>query len=37
VVWNAQDANGEVLASGRYLYRLETGGVVKTRKLVLMR
>jgi len=37
VVWNARDANGEILASGLYLYRMETGGVVKTRKLVLMR
>jgi hypothetical protein len=37
VAWNARDANGEILASGLYLYRMETGGVVKTRKLVLMR
>ena len=31
VVWNAQDA------SGVYSYRMETGGFVKTTKLVLMR
>ncbi len=37
VVWNAKDSNGESLASGVYLYRMETDGFVQTRKLILMR
>ena len=37
VVWNAKDSNGENLASGVYLYRMETDGFVQTRKLILMR
>ncbi len=36
-VWNGEDDNGESLASGVYLYRMETDGFVKTRKLVLMK
>ncbi len=36
-VWNGEDDNGESLASGVYLYRMETEGFVQTRKLVLMR
>ena len=37
VVWNAKDSNGESLATGVYLYRMETDGFVQTRKLILMR
>ncbi len=37
LVWNAKDSNGENLASGVYLYRMETDGFVQTRKLILMR
>ncbi len=40
VVWNAKDSNGENLASGVYLYRMEAGGsetFVRTRKLILLR
>ncbi len=37
VVWDGKGNNGESLASGVYFYRMETGGFVKTRKLLLMR
>ena len=37
LVWDGTDDNGESLASGVYLYRLETDGLVQTRKLMLMR
>ena len=34
--WNGLDAHGHRVPSGAYLYRLTTGGVTQTRKLVLM-
>ena len=34
--WNGLDARGHRVPSGAYLYRLTTGGVTQTRKLVLM-
>ncbi len=37
VVWNTEDDNGESLASGVYLYRMEADGFVQARKLVLIR
>lgn len=37
VKWNAVDGNGNRVASGLYLYRLETGGKVMQKKLVLMK
>ena len=37
IVWDGKDNNGKSLASGVYLYRMETDGFVQTRKLVLMR
>jgi flagellar hook assembly protein FlgD len=36
-VWNGTDDNGRALASGVYLYRLETNGKSVTRKCVLMK
>ncbi len=36
-VWNGKDNNGKSLASGVYLYRMETDGFVQTRKLILLR
>jgi flagellar hook assembly protein FlgD len=36
-VWNGTDDNGRALASGVYLYRLETTGKSVTRKCVLMK
>ncbi len=37
VVWDGKDDNQKSLASGVYLYRMETDGFVKTRKLVLVK
>ena len=37
IVWDGKNNKGESLASGVYLYRMETEGFVQTRKLVLMR
>ncbi len=34
---DGKDNNGESLASGVYLYRMETDGFVQMRKLILMR
>jgi hypothetical protein len=37
VVWDGKDASGKAVGSGVYFYRLETSGVVKTRKMMLIR
>ncbi len=37
VVWDGKDDKGKNVASGVYLYRMETDGFVRTRKLILMR
>lgn len=37
VEWNGADDNGRAVASGVYLYRLETPGFVKTQKMLLVK
>ncbi len=36
-VWDARDDNGNLVGSGTYLYRIEAGNFVQTKKLVLMK
>ena len=37
IAWDGRDHSGQVVASGVYLYRLETEGVELTRKLLFLR
>ena len=37
IVWNGTTMNGKYVASGVYLYRLQVGGKVLTRSMVLVR
>ncbi len=37
VAWDGKDDSGKVVASGVYLYRMEAGDYVKTRKLMLLK
>ncbi len=36
-VWDGRDANGTAVASGVYFYRMTSGGIVDTRKMLLMK
>ncbi|NUO81165.1 T9SS type A sorting domain-containing protein [candidate division KSB1 bacterium] len=36
-LWDARDDNGALVGSGTYLYRIEAGNFVQTKKLVLMK
>ena len=37
LVWDGKDSNNRQVASGVYLYRLETGSFVQTRKMLMMK
>ncbi len=37
VTWNGTDENGRAVASGTYIYRLEAGNYVESRRMVLVR
>ena len=37
ISWDGQDQNGRIVASGVYLYRLKTGSIDLTRKLLFLR
>lgn len=37
VVWNGKDEFGKQVSSGIYIYRLETGGLSKTKKLIFLK
>ena len=36
IEWDATNATGSAVPSGVYLYRLETGGLVQTNKMILL-
>ena len=37
VIWNGQDSRGQQVASGTYLYRLQAGSEIATRRMVLLK
>ena len=37
VVWNGKDLNGRNMASGLYIVRMQTGGFVKSAKMILLK
>ncbi len=37
VVWDGRDESGKEVSSGIYIYRLQTGGSVQSRKLSFVR
>jgi flagellar hook assembly protein FlgD len=37
VNWNGKDGSGNDVSAGIYLYRIQAGGYVETRKMVLLK
>jgi len=37
VVWNGKDANGQSVASGLYLYRLQAGSFTSVKKMLMLK
>ncbi|HEX2869096.1 MAG TPA: T9SS type A sorting domain-containing protein [Ignavibacteriales bacterium] len=37
VVWNGRDSRGGQVSSGMYFYKLQAGGEIKTRKMILLK
>jgi hypothetical protein len=37
VVWDGRDSNGHQVASGIYLYKLQAGSTIQTRKMILLK
>lgn len=37
IVWDGADDSGKTVSSGVYLYRLEAGGMMQSRRMVLVR
>jgi flagellar hook assembly protein FlgD len=37
VIWNGQDAHGNSVASGVYVYRIQAGDFVQSKKLLFMK
>jgi len=37
VIWNGTDDNGEVVSSGVYFYRLNSGRYTSVKKMILMK
>jgi len=37
VIWNGQDGHGNSVASGVYVYRIQAGEFVQTRKLLFLK
>ena len=37
IIWNAKNENGQPVSAGIYLYQIQAGGFVQTKKLILIK
>ena len=37
IIWNAKDKNGQPVSAGIYLYQMQAGDFVQTKKLILIK